>query len=311
MKMLFTTLFYAMSLLGFGVDEVTVTGAEAPAQSQPTTAQTGIAEPAAAPQVPAEPEWYLDAQTGTRYRTREEAAQGVAQKDQLIEQMRQQYIQQLGVDPISGQRYSQPQQQQPQTQPQGYLNNHAQYVQDLTRGAQLAANGDPSFYAQVQQKFFLEQMEQYLGPYASVLSGVAQNAAVTQLTAQTPGFDKFVDSQDFNRVLQENPSLGGAIQQARQNPRLAQSLSELYSLAYAKHENKLLREQVKKTAVQNAQATQPQQVVRPTSSSSTVVPQLSNGGLSMDRNDPVARKRMIEEGKARGLDNMSLTVLGG
>src|SRR5690348_16003975 len=77
-------------------------GARVP--TQPATATPPATPPAAQPPVtpPPTPE-FLKTSTGTVYKSADEAIKGIEHKDTLIEQLRQRYILERGIDPITNQ----------------------------------------------------------------------------------------------------------------------------------------------------------------------------------------------------------------
>lgn len=248
------------------------------------------------------------------YRSVEEAQRGIEHKDSLINLLRNQAIQQTGVDPLTGQRVGQAGQQIPQGQPQAptrYLDNPNQYAKDLTEAAQMGAQtGDYSRYHSIQRQLQSEQMNEQFAPFMPVLQSFVETSAVQQVAAVKPEFSKFYNSPEFKKTLDANPLLKMGIENAKQNPALANQLPELYKQVYTVAENESLRRQLAEFQKAQQLQTSNAQNVRPTAQPTTLQPQTTTINGADPRTDAEARKAMLKALEAKGVLNTPITVLG-
>jgi len=247
-----------------------------PAQTQPQ---------APAPAQTPENEYFLRTPTGTVYKNAEEASRGIAEKDNLIERLRQAEIARTGVDPVTGKAV------QPQAQPEvvNYAQNGEKLYDDLVEAAQ---RGDRKAYAQVYQKFFNDMAS----PLMPLLTDVSRSRAVEAVATDIPDFRTFRASNSYNEVLESEPLLREAINQAENNLGFSNNLPGLYRLAYFASQGRRVPELVKNAAVPTS-APQPQ--TRTTVPAATMTP--PPPAAAPDLRTPEGRQAIIREAEAKGI----------
>jgi hypothetical protein len=256
--------------------------------------QTPTQAPAVVPQAPPAPEWYLDSDTGTKYRTREEAARGLAEKDRYITKLRQE---------LEATKPTQP--QTPQA-PAGYSQNPDKLFDDLVASAQ---KGDKRAYAETLGAYQREQIANVLGPYADLLGEVSREQAIRQAESETHGVRDFVGSPDFTAYLESRPILKQAIEFSMSNPQAASQGKELLQIAFEASQGRKVPEIARTVAAQSAAPPQP---IRPTLGTSTPTPP---AGVFTNQVQPnlysrEGRKAILERGQSRGLQDMDWTKAG-
>ena len=257
-------------------------------QAQPTPAEVAPAPPAPTT-APSSEEPFLRAPTGTIYKTREAAIEGISQKDALIEQMRQRYRLATGIDPISNQPLN------GSTAPQGPVN----YAQDPKRFAQeVAASAEevstnPARYRDTWTKFIMDVLE----PVAPIITATAQAQAVERTASEIKDFPEFRRSDAYKRTLDSLPKLKEAIEMSEADMRLQSNLPDLYKMAYLTSKGMQLPEAVQ-NAAQHPTTPQP---IRTTTPTSTPAPAVPTPAPSLDTRE--GRKAIIEAAKAKNLDN--------
>lgn len=175
---------------------------------------------------PAPPEYFLKAETGTVYKTPEEAARGVAEKDRLILQYRQQNEQMQRLLAASGVHVGG---QAPQAQPQTLL--------DVLNAVVDNPNADPRMLDaavdQMVQQRMQQQMQQQFAPLMPLVEYASLNRA-TEVAAQKydPNIRSFVNSPQYQKVMEQWPTLRNAIEVSKYNPGFAQSFPEMLAIAY-------------------------------------------------------------------------------
>jgi len=158
------------------------------------------------------------------YKTKDAAVEGLNQKDQLIDTLRQRYVLATGVDPISGQPVG-TNGVQPQPQVVNYAQNPKQYIEDLYKAAQAS----PEQYAAVQKKFLLDS----LGPSVIAAStDVVRNQAIKTVASEIQDFNTFYGSQGYQKALEVVPELKNAIATAESDTQFSGQLPGLYKAAY-------------------------------------------------------------------------------
>lgn len=251
------------------------------------TPQAATTQPTAAPQPqpPAQPQattpepttqtttppdsFFLKTPTGTVYKTKEEAERGYAEKDRVIEKLRQDYIRDHGVDPITGKpaSISVVTQQQPQ-QPQSYAQSD-QFFDDLYKAVE---RSDKAAYRNTLGKFVAEiagsVTQQVLAPLQPLVSEFSRNSATSRVAQEISNFANFTQTPEYKAVLDEFPSLKQAITAAEENPGYAAQLPEYYKMAYRAAYGKAVPEMVR-TATTQTQTPQAQPAIRPTSQGSS------------------------------------------
>jgi len=271
--------------------------APAPNTATPTTPAV---TPQAAPTVDPSTEPFLRAGE-TVYKSKEDAAVGMSQKDTLIAQLRDYAIQQTGVDPITGRQVARPQYQgqsqgQPQ-QPVSYLQNGAQYFADLKKAVD---SGDQNGYARIQQQYFAEVAQQQFGMYGPVLQGTIVNNALAAVSREIPEFGQFRSSEAYKATLNRTPTLLNAIQQAEQNPAMADSLADLYRMTWQLNNADVLSKAFK---AQQTNAANPQNAARPTAAPTHATPGPQVPQVPQNfRTDDAARKALIQQFESSGRD---------
>lgn len=263
--------------------------------SQPTTAQSEQpSQPQPEPQ--AQPQSNFEIRAGqTVYRSIEDAQRGIEHKDSLIAQLRSYAIQQTGVDPVTGQRIGQPQGQQhsqaAQPQATDYLQNPDKLFEDLQSAVQA---GDKRAYAQAWDRLIEQKTQSMFGQYLPVIQEFARSQAMNETVQKVPEFNKFYGSQDYQKVLQENPVLWQGIYNAEQNTQMAGQLPELYRLAYQLHNARTLEQRLQQA--QPATPTpSPNTQVRPTATPQQMSPAIQHSNTSNWRLDADARKALIAQ----------------
>lgn len=178
--------------------------------------------PAAAPQVqqnPATGEWFLATETGTRYRTAEEAARGIEEKDRLIAQFKSQMN---AAQQVFGM-------QQPQASAPTYLDLMEQSIQ--TRNPRLFQDAVISDIDRRAE----ERFQALMAPFAPLLSQTALQSAVEAASngpKGDPNIANFVRGGGLETFKAEHPELGEVITLAQQTPQLHSKLPGLLRDAY-------------------------------------------------------------------------------
>lgn len=252
----------------------------------PTTAQpTGAPSPEPAPQTPPADEPFLKAATGTIYKTREDAIKGIEAKDAAIQQLRDRWIAQTGVDPLTGR----PVATEPQT-PHSYLDDQNRYFQDLQVAVE---RGDKAKYFETQAKL----IQDFISPYMPVVAGAAKEQAVRGLPEE---IRQYVGSSEFGETIRDIPLLAQAISAAEQQPQLFSQLPDLYRLAYAQNVTRKLPEITRAAQVPQT----PNPTPRPSAAPSTLTPQgAPSTPPSLATRE--GRKAIIERAMANGLADMT------
>lgn len=236
---------------GFSLDDLFPVDAAPQASSQPQ--QPVEAEP----QTPAQPvvapqEPFIRTQTGTVYRTLEDAVKGTEEKDRIIAQFRQQVQSLQGIDPIKT-----------PLQPVSGDPREASFK----RLVDAATKGDAAGYINE----ITDIQNRNLSQYAPLLAEVARERAVRSLETATPAIRQFLQSPSYTETLQAFPRLAQAIQASEADPGMADQLGELYQIAATAAQGRRVPELVRTAATQPvAQTLNP----RPTLQPSTPTPQV-------------------------------------
>jgi len=239
------------------------------------------------------------------YLTPEDAAKGVAHKDELIDRYRT-FLAEQGFDPNTFQPKASAQPQAPpkvEQSPYTYFGNGQKLYDDL---AQAVASKDPVRYERVMQQYQTESFNAHLAPVAPLISEVARNRAIREVSHELPEFAKFADSQDFYSTVDKLPVLKTGIAACEQNitvPGAAEQLRELYKLAYLVNQG--LRGSV---PVQTPPAPIPP--ARPTTLPSTMTPPAPGVPTQNWATNREARKQLIKDAEARGLGVVDWSSLG-
>src|SRR5574337_156824 len=163
--------------------------------------------PATAPTPQNQPEqFFLRTPTGTVYRTADDAVNGIAHKDNLIAELREESIKRTGYDPVAKKQVRSveppraPEPPADRDRPVVYSQNPKQYWDDQVAAAQ---RGDYEAYMRIQAQLMAEQ----LSPYAPMMANFARTAAVEQVASQYPEFRKFYGSEQYHKTLNAIPIL--------------------------------------------------------------------------------------------------------
>lgn len=188
------------------------------------------------------------------YKTAEDALKGVNEKDTLIENLRQRYALTTGIDPITGQPVQAVQQQQ-QTE-NDYYQNPQLYLDELYK----AAKTSPEAYRDAQSKFIMDTLK----PIQPLVAKMARDNALASIATEIPNIDKFMGSPAYNKALESNPELKGAIATAETDSRFYGRLGGLVKLAYYAAQGQALPDLIKAAQAQpttnNNQPSTPAQV---------------------------------------------------
>jgi len=290
--MLFEQLFPADEVQTTAPTNATVSGDTSGTQPQ-ATQPAAAPDPAAA--TPPQEELFLQVPTGTVYKTREEAIKGFAHKDEVIEQLRQRFIAERGIDPITNKQVAPAPAPQPQpTAEVNFANNGAEYVKALTEAYQ---KQDWDAYARAQSKFLMDT----LAPVAPVFMGAAKQQAVSTVEAELKDIRGFLGSNDFSMTLEQNPILKQAIESAESNFAFNGQLPGLYKLAYQANQSRKLPELL--AAATASARVQPVQPTRPTTTAATLPPPDAAGPMDLTTSE--GRKNLIKQFESQGLDKVT------
>jgi len=184
-------------------------------QEQPT--------PQAPPQPPA-PDYFLKADTGTVYKTAEDAARGVAEKDRMIATQKQQleHLQRIAQAALGGQTPQQTAQQQ-----QAALYNALET--SVQRGDMTFDQAVTALAERTSQQQYQLQMQ----PLQPLIRHANRTQALEIASQQfDPNIRSFHGTERYNKVLETNSVLRDGINQAEADPRYAGALPELYKMAF-------------------------------------------------------------------------------
>lgn len=235
--------------------------AVAPIQQQDTTSGQPTNGQTAPATTPSANDFFLKGDKSV-YKTQEDAAKGINEKDALIDVLRQRYALTTGIDPITGQPVQAAQVQQAQVS--DYSNNPDLYMEDLYKAAKTSS----SAYRDVQQKLVMDTLK----PLQPLVQKMAREQAVESVATEISGIDKFIGSPVYQKALDANPELKNAIATAETDSRFYSRLGGLYKLTYLTAQGMqlpdLLRAQQAAPAVQPNQQT-PAPPARPTTAQPT------------------------------------------
>ena len=259
---------------------------------------------APAPQAPSQPEFFLDAGT-SKYKTREEAARGYAEKDAAIAKLRQYAIDKTGVDPLTGKAVEKPAAQT--TEPVSYLKDGKKYVEDLV--AALQKPDGQERYAKIQQKYFEEIAGQMLSPYIPVVRDAAKVRAIEEVSQKDTQFRAFLGSEDYKSTLEAFPDIKISIEQAEADPRFADRLPSFYRLAHTASLGLKAQEAASRPPTPPVQPANglPAPPVRPTAGGASLTPPPTAGTPTATRaatdellRTPAGRRQIIEQAQTSG-----------
>lgn len=244
--------------------------------------QAPVTAPATTPDEP-----FLKLETGTLYKTRDEAIRGYTEKDRYISQLRQE---------LEAAKANSPKQPEPARTPSDA--DISERLYDNLAAA--AGKGDKKAYVQAQA----ELINAVMAPYAPILADMAREKAIRQAETRTPGIREFMGSETYNQVTERVPLLKQAIAQLQNDPLAAQAqLDQLLELAKLAADGMRAPDLAVQAATQAAAAraqTTPRQTLQP----STPTPAPQTGAPNYrSREDMLrtseGRKALIEQYKDR------------
>lgn len=263
-----------------------------PTAPQQTTANQPQSQPA--PQAQPVQDTSFEIKAGKSvYKSVEDAQRGIIAKDELIDNLRNQWILTHGYDPVT----KKPVSQTPEG-PTSYLQDNKRYMRDLKDAVE---KGDEMGYFNAQSKLIFDLLQ----PLAPTINEMARRQAADSVSSEVKDFNTFRQSEDFRKVLDGNGLLKDAIEQAENDFRGHAQLPQLYKLAYLAAQGSKVPELVKQ-ATQAAQVTAPQtQNPRPTIGSSTLAPPIQNGNTARPTlATSEGRKALIKDFLEQGGENL-------
>jgi hypothetical protein len=268
------------------------------AHFEPTTApaEPQATEPQAQPVETLPDEYFLKTPTGTVYKTQEDAARGVAQKDDLIATLRERYKKDYGIDPLKEDGTVQ---QPPPRQPEPPQNV------DLWKKLEAAAKtGDTTAWNNTMETWLQAKLEAQLQPYIPIVQQGAVARAQEEAASRIPGFREFRNSPDFEIAASKLPIVKQAIEMSEQNIQAAGQLPQLYELVYLVNQG-LKAAEIARTG---AHTPNPAPTARPTQTPSTMTPPPPAGTPDLRTHE--GRKNLIEAAERRGIGNANWRDLG-
>lgn len=241
---------------------------------------------------PSEP--FLQAPSGTVYRSREDAIKGISEKDSFIQRLRTEN------EALKAQVPKPPE----PTAPRTYREAPEKLFDDLVEAAN---KGDKRRYAETLARY----NEELMAPYAPLVSEAAHEKAIRELEATTPDVRAFVNGPDFRSTMEALPRLAQAIEFARNTVEASGQLTELYRLAYLANAGAKAPELVR-SAVQQSQPTPGfnRPTLQPSSPTPTPGPAAPSGNWTELLQSREGRKAIIEQGNARGLGGVEWGKVG-
>jgi len=269
--------------------------------SAPPQAVAPETAPPAPPQAP-EQQPFLKAGNSV-YLTHEEAAKGLEYKDQLVHRYRT-FLKENGFDPNTFKKVAEPQAPAPPQQnqsPYTYYGNGNKVYEDF---AKAVANKDPRGYEAVLNRYTQEAIDAQLSPYAPLLAEVADQRARRQVKEQVPDFETFISSPDHAEVMNRVPLLKQAIENAQRTPQAADHLAQLYQIEY------LINRGIKAGSPAPQQATAAPTVRTTTPTATMTPPTPTNYKPAEWATNREARKQLIQDRKAQGIEDVDWGRLG-
>jgi hypothetical protein len=265
----------------FPTDGSSATPAAQP-QAAPGTTPAAPAQPAAPASTPNDSPYLTGAHSV--YKTPEAAIEGINQKDQLIETLRQRYALTTGIDPISGQ----PVGQAPVAQQNNYYEDPQRYLTDLYA----AAKAGPQQYRDVQAKFMMDT----LAPIAPAITRMAREQALDTLKSDIPDAPAVIGTPAYQKALDQNPELKQAIATAEGDFRFHSRLPGLYKIAYLTSQGTQLPDLLKANVT--AQPKIPLAAPRPTMTPGTPSPATQTARPNMKTIEGI--RAIIADAESRG-----------
>jgi hypothetical protein len=178
-------------------------------------------------------EFFLKTETGTVYKNSDDAARGIAEKDRIINDLRSKVRALAGVDPLKNESVS----DRSQTgSNRSYFDDDKSFVDDLAKAASEASRGNPRAYRDTLVSLVDQTIQSRLGQYLPVVEKVgileARQDAINSISAKNPAIKEFVGSEDYEKALEEVPSLRQAISNAEKFPQYRETLPELLNATW-------------------------------------------------------------------------------
>lgn len=267
---------------------------------QPTPPAPAV--PPVSPQATSD-QLFLDAGS-SKYKTKEEAVKGYAEKDAAIAKLRQYAIEKNGYDPLTGKDVPKP--TAPTNEPLSYKRNGKQYVQDLVAALNKGEAGAEA-YAKVQEKYFEEIATDMFSPYIPVVRDAAKVRAIDSAAQQDPQFRAFLASEDYSKTLDAFPDIKVSIDQAEADPRFSDRLPAFYKLAHTASLGLKAQEALRNPPPPQPAPGGPAAGFRPTTSSAALTPPPVTSGQPIRQvgeellQSREGRKQLVEQAKASGV----------
>lgn len=177
------------------------------------------AEPPQAPAAAPQPQYFLQAETGTVYKTAEDAARGIAEKDRMIAQQKTdlERAQQL----LAAQGIHLGQQPPQQQNDPAIAEIYNALEQDITAVQQGQPNPNRFFALlnQIADRKAQERAQEMFQPFMPFVEHAATTKAVETAGARfDPNIPAFVRSPAYTKTLEKWPALKTAIRTASMNP---------------------------------------------------------------------------------------------
>lgn len=253
--------------------------------------QPGSDPSVAAPQPPAQ-DFFIRGKRSV-YKTSEEAIKGLDTKDDLIDNYRS-FLKTKGIDPDTFQPTPASQAQPaPSNSPYTYLDNEGKLYEDLAR----LSRTDPAAWGRTLRQYNQEVLSQQIAPVLPLLTEVSRQKAVRQVSQEVPEFSTFMGGDSYKDTLDKSPILKQAIESAENNFELANTLPQLYQLAYLVAQGRRTPEPVVAAPVAAPVQSHPARSTA-MSPSSLTPPQ---PGTAPDLRTSEGRKTLIRDAEARGI----------
>lgn len=276
---------------------------EGPPAAQPQAVQGTT--PPQTPQAPPQP--FLKAGESV-YNTAEDAAKGLEHKDALVARYRA-FLADQGFDPNE----LKPREVQPPTPPSTpskykYLGNGKQYYTDLAKAAD-RTNPNPEAYEAITRQYQQEVFDSMYAPYAPLMAETARQRAIRQVSTDIPNFQAFLESPEFKKTTESIPLYKDMLELGENNPEASKRLPEVYRMIYLTHQG-LTRQQTPSNPAPSAPPVTPTARPTTTMTPSSLTPPAPGVDTRLWTTNKDARKQLLEDGKARGIDSVDWGNVG-
>ena len=251
------------------------------------------------------------------YNTAEDAANGLAHKDQLVARYRA-FLAENGFDPneLKAREPAQSQTPPPAPSKYKYLGNGKKYYEDLAKAAD-RTNPNPEAYEAITRQYQQEVFADMYAPYAPLMAESARQRAIRQVSTDIPNFQAFLESPEFKKTTESIPLYKDMLQLGENDPEASKRLPEVYRMIYLTHQG-MSRQQANSNPAQVAPPVTPTARPTPTLQPSSLTPpppgvdtrnwtQSTGNGVKLQNE---ARKQLIEDGQNRGLANLDWGSVG-